>query len=260
MWNRNKEILNMKERILLTGAQRGFFSHVFQLLTHYMNDSNTLYYPYYINSLYSNTIQENMWDYYFEQPFTIDKNTKYEIGDWFYQYSIPQNPTILERYTINNIIQKYIILKPEIEMIYQNYKSNLPSNYMSVQKRGTDHSLHGEKLDITDYFNAIDKHIDKYEYLYIATDESISLEQLKNRYGNKIIANDFIRSDDLNTPIHFSKGLQTPKQMGIEVLMDSLIMANSKFLINTLSGVSHFSIFYNTELEYERIDKNIKYK
>lgn len=250
----------MEIRILLTGTKRGFFSHVFQVVTHYSLNDGNLYYPYFVDSLYSNIPNHNMWLYYFEEPFKIDQSSSYVASDWFTEYNIPQNISNDYCIKINDIMKKYIILKPEIKNMFNNIKNRMPSEYLSVHKRGTDHDLHGIKLGIEDYFNEIDMVVDAYEYIYLATDEENTVVKFKNRYGNRLIYNDFIRSEDDTNAIHFSKGLENPYRMGLEVLMDSLILSNSSEMLCTWSGVSQYAILNNPNLKYKRIDPNIIYK
>ena len=76
------------------------------------------------------------------------------------------------------------------------------------------------------------------------------------RYGNKICSYDAIRSNN-NEGIHYSVGLSAPYKMGEDVLIDSLLLSHSAFLIRTVSGVSFFSLYYNENLEYKDIDSHI---
>ncbi len=246
-------------KIVTLGTHRGLFSHIFQIISHYNNNSDNLYYALFTNSLYSNTQHENMWDYYFEQPFTIIPTTNYAVSDWFCGYNIPQYPTDVERAKINSIIKNNLKFKPEIIEKFKLHKSTFPTKYLSVQKRGTDQA-HGIKKPLESYFEEIDKHIDLYDYLYVATDENLTIKDMKTRYGNKVIYPDIIRSDDRITSIHFGKGLQNPKQMGEEALFESLMLADSDLMIKVLSGVNHFSLYYNLDLKYIPIDLDVEYK
>ena len=112
------------------------------------------------------------------------------------------------------------------------------------------------------YYNALDKIINIYDKILICSDEQFFIDDVKKHYNNSKIINYPCTIRSLNKqPIHLStinehKNI-SPYYIGEDVLIESVLMAESKFLIRTVSNVTNFSIYYNNNLKYQNLDEHL---
>lgn len=249
--------LHLPIKRLISESTRGFFSYVFQALTHYsMNDSQ--YYIDYNYTPYNDPAKgQNMWAYYFDQ--IINPSTNAESKEWFHPYNIPQRLTKEDRSKYHELITKFIKIKPEIMKKAQNFFTDQfhEASVLGVHRRGTDHKIDGPILSIEHYFKEVDKIYDQFNYLFVMSDEQQTIDAFKNRYRNCVAYNS-IRSLD-NQAIHFGIGKKDPYRMGEDVLVESIILSKCSHIIRTVSGVSIFSLMLNPDLSCTDIDKGIIY-
>lgn len=210
----------------------------------------------------------NVWDYYFEQPFNFTKEeveTAIKIKDiWFNNsLAIPPRITTDIRRVSGDIVQKYIKLKPHIqEKIDDFFKINKQpgDKILAIHKRGTDHITDAPILPIHEYFKFVDRYIKLYNKILLCTDEEYTVDEFKQRYGDKLITYNSIRTTEKNNlGIHQSIGLATPYLMGEDVIIETYLMAHSDFLLKTVSNVSNSAILINPELKYVEIDTTVDY-
>jgi len=206
----------------------------------------------------------NCWTYYFKQIPQLNKDDlnlfkKITKKVWF-EKGLEIKP-ILNQELINRcneLIKKYIFVKDHILNKKNEFKNNVikTDNYAAVHYRGTDHIQDCEILDKNLYFNHVDSMIGKYDKILICSDEKNIVNDLIFKYGSdKIVAYPSFRSEN-NIPIHFTNNGLNYKN-GEDVLIESLLMSDSKFLIRTTSNVTAFSIFYNSNLQFLNIDQHL---
>jgi hypothetical protein len=210
----------------------------------------------------------NVWDYYFEQPFNF---TKEEVEGaekiknvWFEgNLNIPSRltPEIIKK--CGEIISKYIKLKNHVQVKIDTFiaANIMPGDrVLAVHKRGTDHINDAPLLPIDVYFSHIDKHIENYDKLLLCTDEEYTVDIFSERYKQKLITYDSIRSKEKNNiGVHQSIGLSNPYKMGEDVVIETYLMSRSDFLIKTISNVSNSVLMINPAIKYVEIDQHILY-
>lgn len=258
---KNKELM-----IVDSGTNhRGLFSYVLQVISNlYVADSENKELLVDLHTTPYNNIDENCWTNYFYQPFRLKKSdyNNYNLFNrniWFDKHlSIRPilNKNIIE--ICNILIKKYINIKEHILEKKESFKQNVikTENYASVHYRGTDHAIDCEILPKEIYFENIQKNIDKYEKILVCSDEQNFIDEVVLHFGcDKIVYYPSTRSI-LGIPIHYNNENFKYKS-GEDVLIESLLMSDSKFLLRTVSNVTHFAIFKNENLKYKNLDEHL---
>lgn len=244
---------------------RGLFSYVNQVISNlHVADKENKFVLVDLHTTPYNDFNKgsNCWTYYFKQIPYLNKEDLYLFKKitkkvWF-DNGLDMNPILNTRLIkrANELIKKYIFVKDHIINKKNEFQNNVikTNNYASIHYRGTDHIQDCEMLDKSLYYDNINSIIDKYDKILICSDEQSFIDDLILVYGSdKIIAYPSFRSTN-KTPIHFSNNGFNYKN-GEDVLIESLLMSDSKFLIRTTSNVTAFSIFNNIDLKYKNIDQ-----
>jgi hypothetical protein len=250
----------------------GLMSYFIQVIANLYvveNTRNKLYIKFDENMRYQDLrYGKNVWDYYFDQPFNFTKeevDAALKIKDvWFdNNLAIPSRLTPDVINAGGNIVKKYINLKSHItEKIDKFLTENTQpgDKILAVHKRGTDHITDAPILPLKTYFDYIDERIISYDKLLLCTDEEYTVQEFKQKYGNKLITYDSIRATDKNNlGVHQSVGLTDPYKMGEDVIIETYLMSQSDFLIKTVSNVSNAALIINPALKYVEIDTTIDY-
>jgi hypothetical protein len=131
----------------------GMCGYLWQTIRAIYHNPNKLYYIDFSTSIYK-TKNENVWDYFFEQPHTTNKplpdQIEKKVGIIFDQESefVWRNiqPNTIEeiqkrRHAFSEIIKKYMVLKPDIQNKIDNFvnKNFKNKKILGVHFRGTDH-------------------------------------------------------------------------------------------------------------------------
>jgi hypothetical protein len=250
----------------------GLMSYFIQVIAnlHVVNNTHDkLYVKFDENMRYQDLRRgKNVWDYYFEQPFDFIKEEVERAvktkGVWFENnLAIPSRLTADVRHICGELIQKYIKLKPHVQKKIDEFIELNKQNgdkILAVHKRGTDHITDAPILPINEYFKSVDMYIKSYDKLLLCTDEEYTVDEFRQRYGDKLITYNSIRSVERNNiGVHQSIGLANPYVMGEDVIIETYLMAYSDFLIKTVSNVSNSALLINPEIKYVEIDTAIAY-
>jgi len=230
------------------------------------NTEHKMYFKYDHNMRYLDLTQGgNVWEYYFEQPFTLTQNdieTHKILKDVWFDGGliVPQYPSSEINNIAFNLIQKYVKLKPHITEKINNFLNtytNPSDKILSIHKRGTDHINDSPETPLHVYFKAVDEIIDNYQKLLVCSDEQYSVDIFKKRYGsNRVISYDSIRALEKTTiGIHQSMGLLSPYKMGEDVIIETFLMSKTHKMIKTVSNVSNSALLLNPNIEYIQLDE-----
>ena len=99
-----------------------------------------------------------------------------------------------------------------------------------------------------EYFPLIDRYTAEHGpcRIFVATDQRQFVEEMKSRYGARIISRDVVRSDSsVNT---FQKREHLGYVIGEEVLLDCLILSRCDFLLKCISAVGEYAMYFNPKL------------
>lgn len=116
---------------------------------------------------------------------------------------------------------------------------------------------HPKPPTINQFIESVDDLCDKrkVDKIFLCTDETMILEKMRARYGEKIVCTDAYRSSDAQS-IH--KGHRNePREnhhylAGKEVLIDALILSDCDYLICGYSNVAYAAIVLNRN-RYEEV-------
>jgi len=229
----------------------------------------------------------NVWEYYFEQPFSdydllnnitcdfdtfcpdptsfkfgLDGEGNYSLSDNSNQYA--KTNTLAKRLT-----QKYLKLKPHIIKKIQDFENEymIGSNILGVQYRGGEalHSGHGKNqhhmMSIEYHISKIDENLNtgKYDKLFLITNDQYARDILMNHYNDNIIKYD----SDLLCPvgvhidvpwIHNDRNYEK----GEFAVIDCILLSRCKKILATSSNLTCLSVVLNGG-EFEFIDKHVTY-
>ncbi len=206
-----------------------------------VNDSKIVF-EYYFNRVSNITVQDSLNS----QNVIIPTELNYDMvlrkydSEWFNL----SNDYIEE---IGRIYRKYIHLNEYTKnKINQDIKSLLNNKKtLAIHFRGSDYRLntdgHPMSLEIEDYFKYIDYALKQYSYeqIFLATDDSNAVLQIKNKYNNVVCYNDTMRTDgDVSVAFLKNERENHKFQLGYEVLRDAYTLADCDALIAGYSQVS----------------------
>lgn len=251
--------------------------------------------PYLENNNFMNT--NNPFEYYFEQPTGFGVDDIYQshnvvVFNGWSLVRIDENlgiikndddmpvgyQNITEDYlqTLGTIVKKYIRLNKQTKkFLEESVESIFPEDWqnkkiLAVHVRGTDFALHWDQhpniVQPDDFFKVIDKAINNngFEYIFLATDDSLRLELFKEKYKDKLLYFKDVHRSSGKVNVSFEKNdrLNNNYLNGLEVLRDMYTMAYCNGFLAGLSQVSVSARIINRSLtrhfEYEQIiDKGI---
>lgn len=249
--------------VISNSSRAGFFAELCNVLRHVKkvkeenrkiyinwNPNNSLYYDF--------NYGQNVWDYYFNQ---IDGSFNNEVDYQLFGY-IKMNPyeNMDMRNTFNFLFNNFISFNSETQNIINKHSTIVDKNTLGVHIRKTDKFLSNKfnepmshPVDDELVYEIIDKKLDSFEKIFLATDCDDTYNFYKKRYGNILIENERIRGRGDIAP-HTSNTSDGYKK-GLESILDSYILSNCGFLVRSTSNLSSFSMFINLELECININE-----
>jgi len=206
---------------------------------------------------YDKELEKNWWEYYFEpMPQRNDGKGRRIIVDWNRDQRIGNvglEGHLLPRKRAAELIKKYIIVKPHIlEKVSKFQDKNFQGFYViGVHYRGTDKFRREAPfvpLDVVkENIEKITKNIEqKNVRIFVATDDSNFLDQMKDQYQNQVLYTKAFRAED-GQPIHF-RNMESNYKKGEEALIDCLLLSHCDFLIKTSSNLSSCAAKMNPEI------------
>lgn len=246
----------------------GFFSDFLTGLAGimYCYDNGFNFFVEWKNKKYSSNPNDNLFDKYFFQE--LDGSEKFEvlyrtITPYRYYFHAMKNFTNGDIY---KFLKKPSELLTELNILnnghFTNIKSEMFSNkkILGIHKRGTDHSLHGKKLDDVYILNEINDELKKnsYDNVFLITDDMRSFDFFSRELGSFLITTDSYKSY-LDTGIHFENSVNGHR-LATEVIRDSYLLSKTTYKLISRSNVSLFSLLCNLDKEnFRYIDNHITY-
>ncbi|MBL6447225.1 hypothetical protein JMN32_12960 [Fulvivirga sp. 29W222] len=245
-----------------TGCGRGFFSLFIQAI-YGIKFAGRLKMPYYVNfgnSSYPYSDPENMggsnfWDYYFEQPLSDYNGETKMVSNQFnevYPLRIWSHGFLSG---IHHDVIKKLKYKPSVKNILDNAKKRFEEyDVLGVHIRGTDHPGEIPPVGLDKYLAEIDKKIEKVDKLFLATDEQYVVDLFSDKYGDKLITNEVVRSED-SEAIHADSRISDRYQLGLDALLDCYSLSLCTSAILTHSNLSYAALFFNPKLKYKLMER-----
>jgi hypothetical protein len=243
----------------INGCGRGFYSLFIQALQGTFL-AQRMSMPYYIDFgnrhyRYSDALkgEPNFWDNYFIQPqskpdsaVSIDNypHEVFPICIWDRSYFKAIHTEVVSR----------LAWKPEV-LAYLNRETEIlkQHNILGVHIRKTDHFNETVPVPLDLYFKKIDQQINRFDKLFIATDDHNVLQILQNRYGSKLIYHQVHRSEG-TTAIHSRIDIDNRYQLGLDALLDGYSLSLCKKAILSPSNLSYAACLFNPRLSYELME------
>lgn len=262
----------MSEYTLIKPEQNcGMCGYIWQTIRAIHQNPNEKYYIDFTNSIYK-TNNDNVWNYFFYQPHSIrmpeTNEIKKQVGiifdqqsEFIYDLTIPKTEEEIKRRRLefNNIINKYIKLKPHIQYKIDTFVKNNFENkkILGVHFRGTDHP---NKKNMDQYMQIVKEKLVNYDKLFVCSDEHERYILPKAVFRDKVIGYKSLRSGDNDIPLHASQNdprykrpndFQYQYKIAEDVIIESYLMSKVNFLICApSSNVNFLARAINSNLEY----------
>lgn len=244
----------------------GFFSNFTQVLSHIkaaqsmgmipivdMKNFKTLY-----NEKEQINGTENAWEYYFKQVSPYDLEEVYQSKRVFFCNGEPPSSVVLQDlYKISKesfygedsyktFVEKNIELQESVKKELKKYDHFFEQRILGIHFRGKELNvaqLHPFGPTVEQMFRYTDEILEKYkiEKIFLATEEKDYLDAFVARYGNKVVYSEAFRVAKVN-----AYNLKDPRPhhrylLGMDALIDSLLLAKCTGLIFGGSGLSNHS-------------------
>lgn len=210
---------------------------------------------------YDHAYGPNWWQYYFE-PIMINVAAPSKIFSNQDLYSFALSSLYqMSCERGNELIKKYIRIKPHLQKKIDNYLGTLFKNdkVIGVHYRGTDKVVEAPPLPYDIVVKCIKNEVekDKNIKIFVATDEERFLQTMIKNFPGKVIFIDTHRSTD-GKPVHYSSYSNYRK--GEDALVDCILLSLCCKLYRTSSNLSAASTRFNTSLEVVLLNMNVHEK
>lgn len=224
---------------------------------------------YFDEEMYQQQGIDNVWDYYFEQPHIGQEPSKDKIlsvvghpDDMESEYRTNVSGEILltdseyteKRIKYGNILKEHVRLLPHIlekidKYVNTYFKDKL---VLGLHCRGTDHP---DKLPMSSYIDAIKQYEDKYDYIFVTSDEQHRVDYIKQIFGEKVLEYNATFRSPTEAPIHYNNIYNCSKYyIGEDVIIEAYLLSKVDMLLCcTGSNVNFFTRIINPELPYKII-------
>lgn len=262
-----------KYYIINNVGTRGFFSNYLFVLGHMIYASKKHMIPVVDMEHYKTLYNEetlccgtmNAWEYYFVPMCSLEQaynsGCAY-LGDRYYSEYLPRYigrlawwPSAKDAKKFLRYIEQYMQVKPEIvEMVDRIIvEKQLDAGVLGVHIRGTDmknSTGHPHPPTIAEYTRHIETFIKKYDVkkILLCSDEADIIQEFSRKYGDMIVTTDSYRSTDGATAVHTSGSYVRENHrylLGLEVLVDALLLSRCDYLISGKSNVPLAAILMN---------------
>ncbi|MEM6838548.1 MAG: nodulation protein NodZ [Cyanobacteria bacterium P01_C01_bin.120] len=160
------------------------------------------------------------------------------------------------RSIFRSLIDRYIRITPNIEAKIERFYQHefVGKKLIGVHMRGTERSVevtgwYGKPhLDEQTYMREVDMALKKFPdaQIFLATDTQNTVDIFKARYKERLLTYDAQRSDEGNSP-HLQFGGAV---LGEQVLIESIMLSRTDFLIHGISNVAFAALCFNPELSH----------
>ncbi len=195
---------------------------------------------------------EEAWYLHLEEPSSV---YNYPYGYYQHKADFDREWYEVQRDRAHEVIERYVRVKPELlgevdAFVEEHYRRPV----LGIHLRGTDKGTAGATPHLmrvippSAYFEHVDRYTEEHGEcpIFVATDQVQFLEQMRTRYGDRVLALDAIRTKGaFNT-------FQTPDEKnyvkGREVLLDCLLLSRTDHLLKCTSAVGEYATYFNRDL------------
>lgn len=204
----------------------------------------------------------NWWEYYFEpinlglvDNIKLKRFSEYKkiIFSLRAQFKLPKS-------TAFKLIGRYVTLKEHVKKKVDEVFNKYFKNYyvIGVHYRGTDKIIEAPKVTYEDTLREIQDAIENAPQnktrIFIATDDAVFFEFIKEKFPDKAFGIDAIRSSN-GKPVHHFEKIQNYKK-GEDAVIDCVLLSKCQLLIKTASNLSDCSIQFNPNIKVIHLNKS----
>jgi len=233
---------------------------------------------------YESRYGPNVWDYYFLPvagigydelnakiangsvlPEQVSSYTRRQICQWhhsdpdrvatFWAKDEPEDPATWmksKRELGRKLVADHIRVKPHITGIVDAFCQQWiePQFTIGVHIRGTDFA-YAEPTTPEQYFSAIERFLSEHGQepyrIFLATDQNQFVDLFRDRFEDRVITYDALRSNSRRPPFKFSS--VSPYKRGEDVLIDVLLLSRCDFLFKGAAAGGEYALWFNSALE-----------
>jgi len=164
-----------------------------------------------------------------------------------------------------DVIKRCVRVKPEIlEEVDGYFDAHLSGRpVLGLHLRGTDKGTANSDSRLmrivppAEYIPLIDDYIASHPEakIFIATDQSQYVDQMRARYGDRAVSCDVMRASGGVNVFQMEGGNY---RKGREVLIDALLLSRCDFLLKCTSAVGEFAMYFNPELKCRDLNEETR--
>lgn len=178
----------------------------------------------------------------------------------FFRYPSRYSEAVQIRLRMADLVRRYAVVQADVIQRADREWEHLMDGerfrpVIGVQVRGTDKGriiyrpIHHPSL----YFSMIDRFLSRFpdSLVFLATDDDVYADVLTRRYGQRLVQQShqvFRTSGNKSIWRANRKSSAQVAPLGLQVLLDTLLLARCSFLLKTDSAVSEFALYYNPHL------------
>jgi hypothetical protein len=153
-----------------------------------------------------------------------------------------------QRMICADLVERYIRIQPQLSVrIEEFHRQYLAGRFViGVHYRGTDKIVEATPAPYENYQRSLDHQVTiaPSARIFVATDCELFLDWLKNRYGDRVVCINAIRSRD-GKPVHFGC-----PQSGADAVVDVVLLSRAHHFIHGESNVSAAVLVFNRDLPH----------
>lgn len=180
------------------------------------------------------------------------RNNNYKLKLW--ELHCNDVNTSLHREEINTLINTYLKTVPEIQSIIDEFKTTyLNKNVLGVHIRGTDYGYH----NLDSYVKRIKEVYNEYDCIYVASDNSESINRIKTEFENVVYYDTSLRADNLVSPspvCHIVSGSNKIRH-GKDVWVEANLLSACSRLICINSNVAAMGAYMNPNAKIDLLTR-----
>ncbi|MEM9833328.1 MAG: hypothetical protein AAF944_22035 [Bacteroidota bacterium] len=193
--------------------------------------------------------EPNFWNYYFQPSGVVSSSPVKEIISRAYEthpVRIWKHGFIME---MNQLAQQHLFFRPEVEKEVMSRQGEFAQEQvLGVHIRRTDHWEEIEPISLNAFKQAIRRNLRYCSKVFIATDDQLTLDEIREEFGERVLFNEVHRSHNYEAVHAFpsSEGFQ----LGLEALTDAYSLSFCSKLILVHSNLSYAARILNPTAPY----------
>lgn len=196
----------------------------------------------------------NFWNYYFDQPIKARGDLKFVENEFIETYPL----RIWDRSYIKSladVMSKELVYKDEVARKFNEQKKKFEGQrVLGVHFRATDHPGEVAPVDIDEYFKEVDRRLDYFDNIFLATDDYDTETDFRIRYGEQLWCNLVTRSAS-GIALHRDDKIESKYHLGLDALLDCYSLSLCTETILTHSNLSYSALLFNPGLKYKLMER-----